>query len=305
LSPVESPITVHNRLIIIQVESLDFNVLGFEIGGQEVTPFLNRLQQQSLFYRVAGARHIGSADADFVMLSGVMPSTRIITYNIPNYPYENTLPQFLSQYGYRTAAFHGNTGNFYNRRDAFEKMGLAEMHFREEMVFRDGLRAQSWGVDDRDVLDLSARRLQDAGDEERICHFIITLTTHPPYTMLPPSEQELFAKPQSMAQHYLNNMRWLDHRLRDYVGSLKLATVVIYSDHAADPAIGPEFRAHWDGLKEFVPCFIFNTDEDLGACQQTSESVARGGSLTMLDISGYLRSQVAKACPIVNAAHGG
>ena len=145
LTPIESPITIHRRLIIIQAESLDFNVLGYKVNGQPVTPFLNRLREQSLFYRIAAARYIGSADADFVMLSGVMPSTRIITYNIPNYPYENTLPQFLSHYGYRTAAFHGNTGNFYNRRNAFKKMKFSEIHFREEMASRDGFAETKLG----------------------------------------------------------------------------------------------------------------------------------------------------------------
>ena len=294
LTPIESPISIHRRLIVIQAESLDFNVLGYEVDGQQVTPFLNRLREQSLFYRIAAARYIGSADADFVMLSGVMPSTRIITYNIPNYPYENTLPQFLARHGYQTAAFHGNTGNFYNRRDAFKKMHFAEIHFLEELAARDGLPTRSWGIDDRDVLEFSARRLQEA--PEPICHFIITLTTHTPYTLTPTTEREVFAKPQSMAQNYLNNMRYLDNLLRDYVGSLKSATVVIYSDHSADPAMAPEFHPHWDGLREFVPCFIFNTDEDLGAQQRTrGQPIATDGTLTLLDITSFLRSQVAAA----------
>ncbi len=294
LTPIETPISIHRRLILLQAESLDFNVLGYEVDGRQVTPFLNRLREQSLFYRIAAARYIGSADADFVMLSGVMPFTRIITYNIPNYPYENTLPQFLARHGYRTAAFHGNTGNFYNRRNAFKKMNFSEIHFLEELAARDGLPTRSWGVDDRDLLEFSTRCLQET--PEPICHFIITLTTHTPYTLTPTTEREVFAKPQSMAQNYLNNMRYLDNLLRDYVGSLKSATVVIYSDHSADPAMAPEFTPHWDGLQEFVPCFIFNTDEDLGAQQRTrGQPIATDGTLTLLDITSFLRGQVAAA----------
>jgi glucan phosphoethanolaminetransferase (alkaline phosphatase superfamily) len=294
LTPIETPVSVHRRLVIIQAESLDFNVLGYEVNGQQVTPFLNRLREQSLFYRIAAARYIGSADADFVMLSGVMPSTRIITYNIPNYPYENTLPQFLARYGYRTAAFHGNTGNFYNRRNAFEKMEFSEIHFREELVSCNGLQSRNWGVDDRDLLEFSARRLK--ATPEPVCHFIITLSTHTPYTLIPATEREVFAKPQSMAQDYLNNMRYLDNLLRDYLGGLKSATVVIYSDHSADPAVAPEFKPHWDGQQEFVPCFIYNTDEDLGAQQRTrGQPIATDGTLTLLDITTFLRGQVAAA----------
>ena len=275
-------------------------MLGHEANGQQVTPFLNRLREQSLFYRIAAARYIGSADADFVMLSGVMPSTRIITYNIPNYPYENTLPQFLARYGYRTVAFHGNTGNFYNRRNAFKKMNFSDIHFSEELISRDGLPTRNWGVDDRDLLEFSARRLQEM--PEPVCHFIITLTTHTPYTYIPATEREVFAKPQSMAQDYLNNMRYLDNLLRDYVGALKSATVVIYSDHSADPAMAPEFKPHWDGQEEFVPCFIYNTDENLGSQQRTrGQPIALDGSLTLLDITSFLRGQVAATNGVVLA----
>ena len=100
LTPVEASIPIRRKIVIIQAESLDFNVLGCHFNGREVTPFLNRLRERSLFYRITAARYSGSADADFVMLNGVMPSKHIITYNIPTYPYHNTLPQFLAQFGY-------------------------------------------------------------------------------------------------------------------------------------------------------------------------------------------------------------
>jgi glucan phosphoethanolaminetransferase (alkaline phosphatase superfamily) len=291
LTPIETAIPIRRQLVIIQAESLDFKVLGHESGGQEVTPFLNRLRERSLFYRIAAARYIGSADADFVMLNGVMPSTHIITYNIPNYPYRNTLPQFLAQFGYRTAVFHGNTGNFYNRRAAFEKMGFAEVHFEEEMI-EEGLPQIAWGIEDKQVLDYSARLLRQSTGP--VCHFIITLTTHTPYTLLNGVEREIVANPQTMAHHYLNNMRYLDSRLRDYIASLGSATVLIYSDHPADPAVSPGFIPDCQGRRECVPCLIFDTESDLGALQRSREQgISNDGRLTLLDISSFLRAQVA------------
>jgi hypothetical protein len=60
--------------------------------------------------------------------------------------------------------------------------------------------------------------------------------------------------------------------------------------------MAPEFHPHWDGLHEFVPCFIFNTDEDLGAQQRTrGQPIATDGTLTLLDITSFLRGQVAAA----------
>jgi hypothetical protein len=294
LSPVEIPLPIRRQLIIIQAESLDHNVLGSRANGQEVTPFLNRLCERALFYRIEAARYIGSADADFVMLNGVMPSKHIITYNIPNYPYANALPQFLEQFGYRTSAFHGNTGNFYNRRVAFEKMGFAEIQFEEEMNRQEGLRSTAWGVEDTDVFGLSLRRLR--ASDGRNCHFIITLTTHTPYKLANGGRGEIFPAPQSMAQNFLNNMRYLDDRLREYIGAVGPAIVVIYSDHPADPALAPEFKPDADGPREFIPCLIYDTESDLGARQRTrGQQIALDGSLTLLDISTFLRGRIAEA----------
>jgi Sulfatase len=307
LTPIEGSIPIRRQLVVIQAESLDFNVLGHHANGQEVTPFLNRLRERSLFYRVAAARYIGSADADFVMLNGVMPSMHIITYNIPNYPYRNTLPQFLAQFGFRTEVFHGNTGNFYNRRAAFEKMGFAEIHFEEEMIEQDGLPQIAWGIEDRQVLDLSTRLLQEASG--KVCHFIITLTTHTPYNLLGCNQRDVYPQPQSIAENYLNNMRYLDNQLSAYIGSLNSATVVIYSDHSADPAVAPKFKPDCQAAREYVPCFIYDTESDLAALQRTRESgLAVDGSLTLLDIGNYLRAQVAAGNdqpPLTTSGSGG
>ena len=47
LTPVEADIPIHKHLVILQAESLDYNVLGFKVDGDEVTPFLNQLARCS------------------------------------------------------------------------------------------------------------------------------------------------------------------------------------------------------------------------------------------------------------------
>ncbi len=293
LTPLETAIPIRDRLVIIQAESLDYNVLGLEVHGEEVTPLLNSLRKRSLFYRIAAARYVGSADADCVMLTGVPPSLHMVTYNLPGYPYDDSLPHCLARFGYRTTAFHGNTGNFYNRRNAFEKMGFAEINFSEELTGLYRLPMSKLGVADHEVLSFSARQLSKSSGRE--CHFVITLTTHTPYNSLTPEQRELFPRPRSMAENYLNNMRYLDNQLRAYLTSGAPATVVIYSDHPASPGTTPDFKPDRDGSLEFVPCFIHDTELDLGGLQQTQQRIARDGTLTLVDISNFLRGQVSRA----------
>ncbi len=290
LSPLETAVPIRPQLAIIQAESLDFNILGLQVNGQEVTPYLNRLRERSLFYRIAAARDTGSSDADFIMLSGVLPSPHINTYNIRSYPYRNTLPQFLARFGYRTSVLHGNTGNFYNRRGAFEKMGFAKIYFLEELI-REKVPQCGWGIEDRNLLEFSAKQLRQAGGPA--CHFVITMSTHTPYKLLRGVERQVVADPQTMAHDYFNNMRYLDNRLREYIDSLSAATVVLYSDHPADSALEPDFRPDYEGRQGHVPCFVFDTGTDLAAQQRTRDQrIALGGSLTLLDISSFLRGQL-------------
>ena len=116
ITPLEADIPIRDRIVIVQAESLDTNVLGYRVNGVEVMPFLNHLRDSSMYFRVRAIHNNGSSDADFVAMNGVAGSKQENTYVIPGYPYENTTPQILSELGYQTHAYHGNSGEFYNRR---------------------------------------------------------------------------------------------------------------------------------------------------------------------------------------------
>jgi hypothetical protein len=293
LTPIEADIPIHKHLVILQAESLDFNVLGFRVNGVEVTPFLNQLRDQSMFYRVAAMHFNGSSDADFAALNAVSGSRHENPYIISGYPYENTTPQFLARCGFSTFSFHGNGGEFYSRRRAFEKMGFAGTYFQEELENSEGLRANRWGVRDADVLKLAAQKLRVATTPT--CHFIITLTTHVPYTLLADHEKEIYPHPRTTVQNYLNNMRYLDNCLRDYIASLgNGTTVMIYADHPTEEGDGT-FTPDRSGGREFIPCFIYDSDQDLSQLQKTrGEPIATDGSLNLVDMINYLRAQVAR-----------
>lgn len=296
LTPIEANIPVHDKLVFVQAESLDHNILNYKVNGQEVTPFLNRLREASMFYRVRAVHTNGSSDADFAVLNGVIGSEHVNTYTVPGYPYENTTPQALERAGYDTASFHGNSGEFYSRRAPFQKMGLGQIFFREEMEGEYGLKADRWGVRDNDVLALAAQKLRTA--DKPTCHFVITLTTHVPYTMLGPTEHDLFPHPQDVVERYLNNMHYLDGCLRDYIASLgKGTTVVIYADHPTEEG-NDSFQPDRDGAREYIPVLIYDTDQDLSKLQKTrSQPISTDGTLNLVDVVNFIRGQVARIRP--------
>jgi hypothetical protein len=305
LTPIEANIPIHKHLVILQAESFDFNILGYRAGGQEVTPFLNRLRNMSMFYRVRAVHSSGSADADFAVLNGVIGSAHKNTYKIHDYPYSDTTPQLLAHCGYATYSFHGNSGEFYDRRTPFEKMGFEQFYFQEELESQFGLQGDRWGIHDKEVLTRSAQILRTASAPT--CHFVITLTTHTPYTLLTAGDKQIFPDARTTFENYMNNMRYLDNCLRDYITALgRGTTVMIYADHPTEE--GFEFMPDRDrsGAREFIPCFIYDTDQDLSNVQKTrGKTVATDGSLNLVDMINYLRGQVQRSCDPVEAEGAG
>ena len=272
LTPVEANIPIRKHLAIVQAESLDFNIFDYRANGREVTPFLNQLRAMSMFYRVQEVHSIGSSDADFVALTGVIGSMHKNTYKIHGYPYTDTTPQLLAHCGYSTYSFHGKSGEFYDRRTAFEKMGFEQFYFQEELESQFGMRSNRWGI-------------------------------------LPPGEREIFPDARTTFEHYMNNMRYLDNCLRDYVAALgRGTTVMIYADHPTEGGIG-DFEPARDrsGAREFIPCFIYDSDEDLSKVQKTRKknSIAFDGSLNLVDMINYVRGQINRSCESATAVEVG
>jgi hypothetical protein len=292
LTPIEADIPIHKRLVIIQAESFDTNILDYKVNGREVTPFLNALRKRSMYYRVRAMHLNASADADFATLTGVRGSDHETPYAIPGYPYDDSTPQLLAECGFETTIFHGLSGDFYNRRGPLNKMGFKEICFQEEMEGRYGLRGDRWGVRDTDALTLSALKLREATSPA--CHVMMTVTTHTPYTLLRPNEQEIFIPPRTTGERYINNMRHLDNCLRDYITSLgRGTTVFIYADHPTENMDG--FKPDRQGALKYIPCLIYDSDEDLSKVQKTRDNpISTNGQLNQVDVVRYLRDQLTR-----------
>jgi hypothetical protein len=295
ITPLEGDIPIRRRIVIVQAESLDTNVLNWKVDGVEVTPFLNHLRRASMFFRVRAVHRQHSSDADFAVLNGVRGSPHVNTYGIVGYPYENTTPQVLAACGFQSYAFHGNSGEFYGRRAAYEKMGFNGLRFQEELEGRYALKANRWGIDDADVLRLSAQELRTAAVPT--CHFVITLTTHTPYTLLSSSQMEIFPNPVDTHEHYLNNMRYLDNCLRDYITALgNDVTVMIYADHPTELFPGFTCDRQIEPYREFIPCLIYDPQTELNKLQKTRHDPrATDGSWNLVDVANYLRTQIKRA----------
>ena len=287
LTPVEAPVPLDDKVVIIQVESLEFDVLGFEFEDRPVMPFLRDLSRRSMFYRITPVHKSGSCDADFSMLMNLNPGSDVTPYAVPDFDFSRSIAVLARKSGYRSTFFHGNDRSFFNRGAAIDRMGFDLALFREDLESQYGLTSSHWGISDRDILAVSSQLLNAAAG--RALHFIITLTSHGPFHFLEPQERELFPSPTNMRENYLNSMRFVDTQLKTYFGTLPEDTLVIlYGDHASHVDYG---QGSFTRGREYVPFLVCRVGGDLARLQRTRGlDIALSGELTTLDAAGYIWS---------------
>jgi len=281
----EVPPPPADRVVIIQVESLDDSIVGHVVEGVTIVPFLTSLQETSMHYKVRAIHDNGSADADFSMLTGLHPSPDVITYRLLNYPYADTLPKIFSRAGYHTESIHGLYGSFFERRVVFEgPMGFDDVIFEEELVKDYGLVPGRWGVRDREMMRVAADRL--LAHEGKIFQFIITLSSHSPFDFIDPEDEEIAPGAEHRRWRYFNSIRYADRALQDFYERVPEGTLlVIYGDHESLTRSQPRDA---EGKKiEYVPYFIHQKGKVL---RSSNPERARGGGLTQLDLVTFIRN---------------
>ena len=225
------------NLVLIQAESLSAFPVGLQIGGQAVTPHLDKFRQEALtFANFFDQTSLGStADGTFTTLQSLHPAEA----GVVNMRYVNNafraLPAVLATHGYDTAAFWGATRETWNVGQMFERFGFKRGYFIDS--FRVTERIQGW-VPDREFLAQTLSFASSAGRPFMI--FPATSSTHFPY-VIPPQYRELAlgALEGSSIGDYLQAVHYFDRAFGEFIdglnarGLLEQSVVAIYGDHHA------------------------------------------------------------------------
>ena len=297
---------IFGDIVVMQVESLDNAVLGFQMNGQPVTPFLNSLQDNSLFYRVGVPHRYGSAEADFSMLTGIPPLDICFNYRTPDLPYNTALPRFFKEQGYESACFHGVRGAFYNRRSIYTEMQFDRLMFCQEIIeaIRNGIYSQNgepleeaytnmcegrgeWLRDDV-VFNAVLREINSPSECNRF-FFVITATSHTPFpTKHIDDKDKLIHNEKSINDRYINSIHVVDGWIHSFCKNLPPGTLlIIYGDHTPKFRSG-SFVSDVEGSHEFVPCFVHIVGQDLAALQRVPRRSTER-TLSLRDVHSFLR----------------
>jgi phosphoglycerol transferase MdoB-like AlkP superfamily enzyme len=254
------------NIIAVQFESLENFLIGRSFFGQEITPNINRLLENSIYFDniVTQVRDGNSSDAELLFNTSMYPISRGSTFFRFGGNIYASLPKLLAEQGYASAAIHGDNRTYWNRDEAFPAIGFDS--YIDESLFTDK-RMNGMGIVDSSLFSQSVPELQKL--KKPFYFFMITLTSHLPFDLaedmrsLDISEQNAFTD-YLLSIHYTDEMFGAFYDRLETEGYLKDSVLVIYGDHegihkyyGADSEL-PEngskvpFIIHIPGMKGFV-----------------------------------------------------
>jgi phosphoglycerol transferase MdoB-like AlkP superfamily enzyme len=228
-----SGILEDKNLIVIQFESLEAVLLNYSQQGFEITPNLNRLLPESLYFSnvIAQVGDGNSSDAELLFNCSLYPLRKGSAFLLQPANVYNTFPSLLEKEGYRTYALHGDEREYWGRDVVYPGMGYDE-YLSEESF--DDQRSSGMGLIDESLYDQIQNTIQSADEPYFI--FGITLTSHLPYQFSPDIDY-MGVPGDGATQDYLRSIQYADACLGEFLdeaeglNELSNTAVVIYGDH--------------------------------------------------------------------------
>lgn len=230
----------NRNILIIQLESLEKFVIGLSIDGQEITPNLNKIAAESLyfthFYSQVGQGN--TSDAEFAVNTSIYPLEKgIISTQTEGLEFPS-LPRLLKENGYKSVTFHPNRVTFFRRDFLYPALGYDKYY--DKSYFGDEDKVGPWGSSDEVLYKKTMPViLQLINDKQKFYANIISLSNHHAY-IIPEAKKhlELPAKYQgTLIGDYLTSVNYSDYALGKFVEELKRynlwdnSLIIIYGDH--------------------------------------------------------------------------
>lgn len=222
------------NLVVIQVEAMQEFVVDLEMEGEEVTPFLNKMKNEALYFdniyhQVAAGN---TSDAEFLLNVGLYPAP----IGAVNYLHATnkfiTLGELLKDKGYENTGFHGYQASFWNREVVYNNYKFDDFISKEDFELDEIV---GWAISDVSFY----RQAMDIAIQNRPFYsFLVTLSSHHPYDAFTGYEPFTDGYENTQVGNYLKSMRYVDESIEglfdrlEVEGILDKTIVVIYGDHS-------------------------------------------------------------------------
>ena len=249
------------NILVIHDESMQNLNIGLTFNGQEVTPTLNRLVKDSIYFSnfYSQVSNGTSSDTEFTFNTSLMPSnigTVFVSYF--NREYVAT-PLLLKQQGYYAFSMHANNASYWNRNIMHQTLGYDHLYGKSEYEVKKE-NIIGLGLSDESFLTQSIEKIKKINAKGQPYYgTVITLSNHTPfadvdkYGEFDVDLKEKIVDPETGEEkevsypymegtrlgNYFKSVHYADTQLGVFIdkleeeGLLENTVLVIYGDHDA------------------------------------------------------------------------
>ncbi|WP_070120671.1 LTA synthase family protein [Bacillus marinisedimentorum] len=225
------------NVILISMESTQSFVINNKINGEEITPFLNDLIEDSYyfenFYHQTGQGK--TSDAEFLIDNSLYPMPRGAVFFTHSQNEYNASPEILKNNGYYSAVFHANNKSFWNRDIMYNAMGY-DKYFSLRYYDVNEENSVGWGLKDKEFFDQSVEMMKDL--PQPFYTKFLSLTNHFPFELHEEDKMvDEFNSNSRTLNRYFPTVRYTDEALKHFFQRLKDeglyedSVIIIYGDH--------------------------------------------------------------------------
>lgn len=202
-------------VMIIKLESFSSFLIDLKVHGQEVTPFLNQLKNDSIWGQGEDQAYDGgSSDCEFIVLNSLHPASfGPLVYHFAKNRFRG-LPHIVAELGYRTWKAVPFDGSFWNNRVSGYSYGFQEGLY-EEAFHPDPDNTRGWGLTDKGLFMQLLPMMRQS--KKPYLSYVATLAMHHPFASVEP-RKKLLRFPEkldkSMMGRYLQLARLRDEHIR-------------------------------------------------------------------------------------------
>lgn len=252
LDPEMFGVAKGRNVILVSMESMQSFVLGQEINGKEITPFMNDLMEDSFyfenFYHQTGQGK--TSDAEFMIDNSLysLPSGAVYFTHAQN-TYDAT-PALLKEHGYYSAVFHANDKSFWNRDLMYQNLKYDRFFSLPDYMVTEE-NSVGWGLKDIPFFEQAVQQASTL--PQPFYGKFLTLTNHYPFDL--DEEDKMIDEYDSGSgtlNRYVTTVRYLDESIKSLFEETKKAGLyensifVLYGDHYG---ISPN---HYRSMAQFL-----------------------------------------------------
>ena len=171
------------NVIVIHCESMQQFCMDTYINGEELTPNLNKLAREGLYFSNFYAQEsVGtSSDSEFTFATSLMPaSSGTVAINYWDRDYTTT-QKMLKEKGYYIYSMHGNNGSYWNRLNLHSSLGYDKFYnYSEDFIIDETI---GLGLSDKSFFRQAVPKVKAINEENKNWYgAFLMLTNHTPFT---------------------------------------------------------------------------------------------------------------------------